>query len=95
MSLKDDIIEAACCDVMRRVLEPVDDGTPDPQVNFDACVTALADRVSEEVLDMSRSERRRYFVAKARETLAWYNKIGIDGANPAVSRVRAWLGRLA
>lgn len=95
MSLKDDIIEAACCDVMKRVLEPVDDGIPDPQVNFDACTTALADRISEQVLAMSPIERRGYFIAKARDTVAWYEKIGIDGANPAMSRVRAWLGRLA
>src|SRR5437588_227514 len=44
MGLEDDLIEMAHIEVMRRVLEPVDDDIPDPEVDFEACVEAVVKR---------------------------------------------------
>jgi hypothetical protein len=47
MSIRDDLIETANIEVMRRVLDPVDDDIPDPEVDFEACVEAVVKRRSE------------------------------------------------
>jgi hypothetical protein len=80
---------------MRRVLEPIGDGTtPDPAVNFDACVKAHVDRVIEIIGKMPRPERLAYFIEKARDAINWYKKVGLDASNPVVKRTQAWLTRL-
>jgi hypothetical protein len=52
MSLQDDLIEAANVEVMRRVLEPVDDDIPDPGIDFEACVKAVVKRTERTVKPM-------------------------------------------
>jgi hypothetical protein len=56
MSLEDDLVEAANVEVMRRVLEPVDDGIPDPGIDFDACVEAIVKRTKRKVMLMSHAK---------------------------------------
>ena len=53
MSLQDDLIETANIEVMRRVLEPVDDDIPDPGIDFDACVTAILKQTERTVRPLS------------------------------------------
>lgn len=75
MSLQDDLIEAANIEVMRRVLEPVDDDIPDPGIDFDACVKAIVERTERTVKAMSEAKRRAYSLDKARSSMEWCHRI--------------------
>ena len=55
MSLQDDLIEAANIEVMRRVLEPIDDDIPDPGIDFEACVEAIVKRTERTVKPLSKA----------------------------------------
>jgi hypothetical protein len=62
MNLEDNLIEMAQIEVMRRVLEPVDDDIPDPEVDFDGCVEAVMKRTKRAVLMLSHAKRHAYFL---------------------------------
>jgi hypothetical protein len=93
MSLQDDLIEAANIEVMRRVLEPVDDDDiPDPGIDFDACVKAIVERTERTVKPMSQAKRRAYFLDKARSSMEWCRRIKAPAQ--ITERVEQWLDRL-
>ncbi len=56
MSLQDDLIETANIEVMRRVLEPVDDDIPDPGIDFEACVKAVVKRTERMVKSLPQAK---------------------------------------
>jgi hypothetical protein len=92
MSLQDDLIEAANIDVMRRVLEPVDDDIPDPGIDFEACVKALMKRTERTVKPLSQAGRHAYFLNKARSSMEWCRRISAPAQ--ITERVEQWLERL-
>jgi hypothetical protein len=60
---------------MRWVLEPVDDGIPDPGIDFEACVKAILKRTEQTVKSLSQAERQAYFLEKARSGSEWCRRI--------------------
>ena len=92
MSLEDDLIEVVQIEVMRRVLEPVDDDIPDPEIDFDACVEAVAKRTKRMVKSLPPAKRRAYFLEKARSGIEWCRR----NNTPAqmTDRIVQWLERL-
>ena len=92
MSLQDDLIEMAHIEVMRRVLEPIDDDIPDPEVNFEACVALIVQRTKRTVLLMSHAKRHAYFLQKARSSQEWCHRTKEPA--PIAERVEQWLARL-
>jgi hypothetical protein len=93
MSPQDDLIEAANIEVMRRVLEPVDDDIPDPGIDFEACVKALVKRTERMLKSLSQAERRTYFLEKARSSsMEWCRRINAPAQ--LTESVEHWLERL-
>ena len=92
MGLEDDLIEVAQIEVMRRVLEPVDDDIPDPGVDFDACVEAVVKRTKRAVLLLSHAKRHAYFLQKARSSMEWCRRTNAPAQ--ITERVEQWLDRL-
>ena len=92
MGLEDDLIEMAHIEVMRRVLEPVDDDIPDPGVDFDACVEAVVKRMKRAVLLLSHAKRHAYFLRKARSSMEWCRRTNAPAQ--ITERVEQWLDRL-
>ena len=92
MSLEDNLIEMAHIEVMRRVLEPVDDDIPDPGVDFDACVEAVVKRTKRAVLLLSHAKRHAYFLRKARSSMEWCRRTNAPAQ--ITERVEQWLDRL-
>jgi len=92
MTLKDNLFELAQIEVMRRVLEPVDDDIPDPEIDFDACVDAILKRTARRVMPLSHAKRLAFFLNKARSSLEWCQT---TNAPPAITkRVEQWLDQL-
>lgn len=92
MKLESDLIEATHADMMRRMLEPADDGIPDPGIDFSACLSALLERIEMAVYSLPRAERAAYFREKARGALEWCRKV--RAPDVLTERVRAWAERL-
>jgi len=92
MSLEDNLIEMAHIEVMRRVLEPVDDDIPDPEVDFEACVEAVVKRTKRAVLLLSHAKRHAYFLRKARSSMEWCRRTNAPAQ--ITERVEQWLDRL-
>src|SRR5438067_1774637 len=92
MSLQDDLIEAANIDVMRRVLEPVDDDIPDPEIDFEACVKAFVHRTWRTVMPLSQAKRHAYFLNKAHSGMEWCRRIKAPAQ--MTERVEQWIERL-
>jgi hypothetical protein len=92
MSFQDDLIEAAKIDVMRRVLEPVDDDIPDPGIDFEACVTALVLRTKRTVKSLPPAKRRAYFLEKARSSMEWCRRTNAPAQ--ITDSIEQWLERL-
>jgi hypothetical protein len=92
MSLQDDVVEAVNIEVMRRILEPVDDDIPDPGFDFDACVKALVKRTERKVKPLSHAKRHAYFLNTARSSMEWCRRINAPAQ--ITERVEQWLDRL-
>jgi hypothetical protein len=92
MSLEDDLIEVANIEVMRRVLEPVDDDMPDPGGDFEACVKAILERTKRAVKPLSEVKRHAYFLEKARSSMEWCRRTKAPAE--ITGRVEQWLDRL-
>jgi hypothetical protein len=92
MSFQEDLFETIQIEVMRRVLEPVDDDIPDPEVDFDACVQGVVERTARTVKPLSKAERHVYFLSQARSGMEWCRRM----KTPAemTQRVGLWLERL-
>jgi len=92
MGLKDDLLEVVHIEVMRRVLEPVADDIPDPEIDFAACLEAVTKRTERMVKSLSKAERRAYFLEKARSGKEWCR--AIKAPAEFSGRVEQWLERL-
>jgi len=92
MSLEDNLIEMVHMEVMRRVLEPVDDDIPDPGFNFEGCVDAVLKRTRRAVLPLSHAKRHAYFLQKARSSMEWCRRT--DAPAQITGRVEQWLNQL-
>lgn len=89
MDLKDNIIEAVHFDVMRRVLEPVNDGIVDPGVNFEGCMEMVSDRIEHVVATMTEFEQKSYFYAKAKMAHQWC--LATKAPDDLTNKVHVWL----
>jgi hypothetical protein len=92
MSFHEDLLETTQIEVMRRVLEPVDEDIPDPWVDFEVCVEGVVERTARTVKPMSRAERQVYFLNKARSGLEWCRRTNVRAE--MTLRVVLWLERL-
>lgn len=94
MDVRENIVQAAQFEVMRRVLEPVDDGMPDPGVDFDGCCEAVTNRIQKELQAMPTVCWDDYFRCKAQDALEWCEKQTLI---PSVMRtqIRHWKNRQA
>ena len=75
MSLQDDLIQVTNIEMVRRVLEPVDDDIADPGIDFDACAEAVMKRIKRRVKSLSPTKRHAYFLGHARSSLEWCRRI--------------------
>ena len=89
MSFQDNQIEVTNIEVLRRVLEPVDDDIPDPEIDFDACVDAVVKQTRRKVLPLSHAKRHAYFMNKARSSMEWCRRIKAPAE--ISQRVEQWL----
>jgi|SRR5579862_4351929 len=89
MGLEDDLIEVAHIEVMRRVLDPIEDDITDPGIDFEACVKAITERTKQTVKSLSQAERPAYFLEKARSGLEWCRRIKAPAQ--MTERVKQWL----
>ena len=92
MSLQDDLIKVTEIEVMRRVLEPVDDDIPDPEVNFDACVEGVVKRIRRKVKSLPPGRRHDYFLEHARSSLEWCRRAKLPAQ--FTEGVEQWLEQL-
>jgi hypothetical protein len=92
MTFEQDLIETTNIEVMRRVLEPVDDDIPDPGLNFEACIEAVVERTAQTVKPLSKAERHVYFLNKARSSMEWCRRT--NAPSEVTQRVGLWLERL-
>ena len=92
MSFQEDLLETTQIEVMRRVLEPVDDNIPDPEINFEACVEGVVERTARTVKRLSKSDRHAYFLNKARSGVEWCRRTNAPAE--FTQRVALWLERL-
>jgi hypothetical protein len=74
------------------VIEPVDDDIPDPEVDFEACVKAVVNRMHGSVKSLSRADRHAYFLSKARNSAEWCRRTNAPAE--LTRRVEHWLDRL-
>src|ERR1051326_8450453 len=92
MGVQDDLIQVTNIEVMRRVLEPVDDDIPDPGIDFEACVAAVVKRTKRKVKSLSPAKRHAYFLEHARSSLEWCRRINAPAQ--FTEGVEQWLDRL-
>lgn len=89
MNFQEQIVQTAHFDAMRRVLVPdTSDGVPDPGVDFEGCLQAVMDRITNDTAVLTTSEKEDYFRKWSSDAKEWCARN--DAPQDFTDKINAW-----